>query len=74
MPYEMVAGGGIEPPTPGFSNRRSTAELPRQGMEVREGLEPPTCRFVAGRSSPTELTDQSLAMVGPTGFEPASVG
>lgn len=26
----MVARGGIEPPTPGFSNRRSTAELPRQ--------------------------------------------
>lgn len=39
----MVARGGIEPPTRGFSIRRSTAELPRQYhflVEPRSGLEP----------------------------------
>lgn len=28
----MVPGGGIEPPTPGFSNRCSTPELPRRDI------------------------------------------
>ena len=33
----MVPGGGIEPPTRGFSIHCSTPELPGQGNEIRSG-------------------------------------
>lgn len=59
----VVLGGGIEPPTPGFSDRCSTTELPQQGTRLGRSDFPAT-----GDSNPSLiLTSQSIRRPSSTG-------